>query len=82
MKATPRVITSLTCARRLPRPKKGLICNDDPGNALRSQSCITREPTARLLAHLLLDREKNREDEKPPNLFGLIVILNLRSNSF
>ncbi len=26
MKATPRVITLLTCARRVARPKKGLIC--------------------------------------------------------
>jgi len=62
--------------------EKGLDLCDDPANASRSQSCVTRESAARLLAHLLPDQEKNREDEQPPNLFGLIGILNLRSNSF
>ena len=62
--------------------EKGLDFYDDPANALRSQSCVPREPAARLLPHLLLAQEKNREDEQPPNLFELIGILNLRSNSF
>ena len=62
--------------------EKGLDLYDDPANALRSQSCVPREPAARLLPHLSLDQEKKREDEQPPNLFELIGILNLRSNSF
>ena len=82
MKTTPQVVTLLTCARRLARPKKSLICTTTPqmhsgAKVVLPENLLLDCSHIYCLSKKSIEKTSNRQ-----NLFGLNGILNLRGNSF